>query len=171
MTKDDEGRGRKLLAIPPPPYDAGATDRFGLPLRWTMLTDPPDRKKRLAALVADVFKTAVHHLGEADAKVLFNEVAKSKPGRKRGNQDPARDAEWLREYDARAVGLSGKELGTLRGKLAGEFRAKMAHPPASDDATYRHLLKLLRGREAEEKAKTDGARRMRALLRRVGSIL
>ena len=168
MTKDDQSRGRKLPAIPDARADANATDRFGLPLRWTLLSDSPARKEKLAALVAEVFATAVHHLGDEEARALFREVSKGNPGRRAGRQNADRDSAWLALYDARATGLSVKDRKGLVVDVARQLHLGAQSAHATEEATYRHLLGLVRDRDTKARKWAEAERPMRALLRRAG---
>jgi hypothetical protein len=162
---------RNRQAIPIPILNEPEFDRFGLPNRWTLMTDSPARKVKLAALVLEVFQTAVHHLGEADAKALFKEASKGRPGAKKGARDKTRDAAWLKEYDARTIGLSPEALGKVRGEIARELYDKNPNAAASYDTAYRHLLALVKERDAVRREREATERRMRAFMRSVGCLM
>lgn len=94
------------------------------------------RKKRFAAVEAGVtaaFKAAIHHLGEDEARELFNRVMR-RPKRGRGKVlAPDRDARLLKAYDtapegdsiaaiARRLRTEGADLGNTAGAIARQIR-------------------------------------------------
>jgi hypothetical protein len=139
------------------------TDIFGLhhiSLLGAACESTAERKQRIGKVEAGViaaFKAAVHHLGDDDARELFNRVLQ-RPNRGRGKALAAdRDSLLLKTYDeapgesiasiARRLRAQGKQLGNTAAAIATQIR------------------KLVKEREERERRERVEARRWRMATR------
>lgn len=142
--------------------------KLGPPLPLGLLSETPEqaaqRKDEVVTLVFDAFHVAVNHLGEKDARMVWHEVAKAKPGRRKGTRDVERDRKLLNVYDAVAPTVSEAARKALPRQIA--MFAK-----EQDPQTYRavvasiemHLRRLLKRRA--EQARVSNALYAQFLMR------
>jgi hypothetical protein len=136
-------------------------DRFGLPMRWSLLTETKaERKDRIISvlmLLREVFAVAVRHMGDSDARHFWKDVAKGKPGRPKGRRkNPDIDAILLDAYDAAAATADEKTRKTLPRRLA--TNADQQAPGrfgASAGAIQQRIRRLLNERQRRAKAERD----------------
>jgi hypothetical protein len=146
------------------PLISDRPDIFGLQhvtLAGAACETDTDRKQRIAKVEAGMtaaFRAAIHHLGEDEARELFNRVMR-RPKRGRGKMlAPDRDARPLKAYDtapegdsiaaiARRLRSEGTDLGNTAGAIARQIRI------------------LVEEREEEERRARVEARRWRMAMR------
>lgn len=123
-----------------------------------------DRKKRTSTVEAGVlaaFKAAVAHLGENEARELFQRVLR-RP--KRGNSktvDPNRDAILLKARDAAVQ--NGESMAALAKRLHARHGVRLGNSPQAIETQIR---KLVRGRDKRDHEAKKQARYWRMAMRR-----
>ena len=159
VTGKDKGAGASS-PLPPIAREASSrgadTDQFGLPVNWNLLTDTPRREAAVRDLVWEVFATAVRHLGDAEARELFQKVSTRTRGRPGGAQDPVSDRELLAIYDTRAAGLTPRQRRLLARQIAAGLTRF-----ASEEAAAKHIRRLVNQRKAERDAADEHVAEMR----------
>lgn len=121
-----------------------------------------ETRKRVAAVeqgVLAAFRAAVGHLGEDEARHLFRRVMR-RPKRGRGKMlAPDRNIRLLREYDA--TFRAGERIAALSRRL----RAAGTDLGNTEGAIAAQIRKLLKEREARERAAAKEARHWRMATR------
>jgi hypothetical protein len=149
------------LPTPPPPPRSVEWDRFGLTThRPSLLSETvEERHERIATieqLAADLFKSAVTHLGEMEARSLFKEITKDYS--KKGKQ-PRRDENNLLlskfyEFAHEHPKKSRNAIATKVAEWASAGDTKALRPKTSRwlASLVRRINKLVRERERQQKA-------------------
>jgi hypothetical protein len=119
------------------------------------------REKRFARVEAGVtaaFRAAIHHLGEDEARALFNRVMR-RPKRGRGKVLALdRDARLLKAYD---TALEGDSIAAIARRL----RSEGVDLGNTAGAIARHVRKLVEERKEKERRARVEARRWRMAMR------
>jgi hypothetical protein len=130
------------------------TDEFGIPYRrGTVLTPETEdeRAQREAAarnLIGRVFKAAVLHLGEDEARRVWQKVAQKKRGARPGSRNAERDRRLLAIHDEVASRGGGQPPASLLRKISEVADTEVpGEYGASAQAVEKQLRRLLARRD------------------------
>ena len=139
------------------PGAAAPKPKIGPPLPRGLLSETSEetdkRRAEVRSLIREVFKVAVAHLGEQDARAARTDAAKGQRGRKRGTSNADRDSRLLTFYDDVARSLNDQDrkvIPRLLAKYVKENHGAMF--PAAESSIETHIRRLLKQRLARERA-------------------
>ncbi len=146
--------GKRLaIDLPPPPIDPKETDRFGLPLWFTLLERVDAREVRIEkthALVRDATEAVIRQIGRTEARRIFLRALRAP---RKGKQPDAKENELLLAAYDRAIARGVPERHAAR--VAAAEMVTGEEDVESLATQIRRLVKERARRQAEEKARSE----------------